>query len=178
MAANMVPSWHENSPSRAHAADRHVVRLKQCTTASVVSRMLNKEKQFTILNQLKSQPVENIAGPKLTASRLKEISWELSSRRSRVIELSHCGAETMLKPERIREENPIHSPRIRIEGQVNPIHRYSRVTARRHFRIDAVEPRLESSLDLFRNSIDFVKTTVDEVLVTDVETAKNNAGNY
>jgi hypothetical protein len=54
------------------------------------------------------------------------------------------------------------------------------VTSRRHFRIDAVNSKLDlsqlSCTKLLKNSIDFVKSTVDMALVTDIETAEKDTG--
>jgi hypothetical protein len=180
---NLAPSYHDSNSStvnRLNLASRHVVRLKQCTTASIVSRMLNDGGKFTIPNQLKSHPLKTDVGSSLTVSRLKENPSGSTSRRSGVIELSYSGAEKTMEPGRIRQVDPILSPRIRIEGLVDQVQRNGHVTSRRHFRIDAVNSRLDHSrlscTKLLKNSIDFVKSTVDMALVTDIEIAEKNAG--
>ena len=181
MSAILSPPLEITSLNKIHIP--HVIRLKQCTTASVVSRMLGTDQKLLLPVNRKSQ-AQNIGRiPKLTLPRRCEVSLESASRRSRVIEMNHSGAEKLLEPQRIRESTS-QSPKIKIDGSLT--HDNAHSSAKKHFRIDADEPRSQhlkmnhanQNLALFQSSIDVVKSAVDESLITDIHAATKNAGNW
>jgi len=206
MHSNDSLTWENNPTNKIFV--RHVIRLKQCTTASVVSRLLKQgdehkmsvaAKQPLLADSKKiNQDGKTPRGTKVNISPRYDISSESASRRSRVIEMSHQGAERILEREQPTRTDPIH-PKVRVEEikkqEIPP------KSARRHFRLHSRDPRTSTSDftlanirspciravsekhiaedgHLFEKSISVVKSTVEGNIANDVDIAVKSAGMF
>ena len=179
---------HKNEKSSSKPSVRHVIRLKQCTTASVVSRMLKQDPGFNVQNDVKQPCRDEVIkkahfenqnhAAKFVSSPRYELSSEAASRRSRVIEMCQLGAERMLDKNGESKVQHLDPVRIKIEGfgkQTVPF------SLRRHFRLDPSDKKyynggLDFEEEVFKPNIQMVKSAVEGNLEDDVETASKNAG--
>ena len=164
---------------------RHTVGLKQCNTAKVVSRLLKNEGELKGTRQI--APVLSPKVPSTqqhTHSPRREIGEGFDSffRRSRVIEMGHLGAETILAHERKCEGEPFHAAQVRMTN-ITKQNLFPN-TSRRYFHLDNKDHRCQqyqrkhSDKDYSRlqQTISAVTAFVDGNIASDVETATRNAG--
>lgn len=160
----------------------HPVRLKQCTTADVVSRLLKYDGELKGNRQVPVLSPKVVSTQQQTHSPRRGNGLDSLSRRSRVIEMGHSGAEMILSHERTSWEEPFQAAKIRMTSIAKQT--LFPNTSRRYFHLENDDSRCQKShrknsedeYSRLLQSISAVKASVEGNVASDVETATRNAG--